>query len=602
MRNHRRGLTGLFGLALAGAIVVSLLLGSASASAAPCFFFFRFCPPSTPTTTTTTSNNTTSASSSTVTSTSTTSVTASQTTTPSPVSPDPTSSGMPTLTEIPAGSGTHGYPYNAVPQTPTVAGAPFYNLSALGYVENEYLMSGGATEYSESSPWGSDGDWGVSVAQRDVPYTTNLIVRYPTNPAKFNGTVVIEWLNDTTGGDQDPSWAEIYNTVLADGYAYIGVTAQQPGMEDLAAWDPARYGSLGDTNDGQSYDIFTQAAQVARDDSATLLGGLNVKKVIGVGDSQSAIRMDTYINAINPLHHAFDGFLTIGRAVVAAPIGAGLVDLTPFPAKIRTDNTTPLIQLNSQGDILELDAGAARQPDSNTLRTWELAGASHIDSHEAEYEIETIATENPTLPVPACVSGTPISGTGTVLDGINQTNNMPLFEVEDAALVALNNWITNGTPPPHSPQIATTSLFGLFDIPQTNQYGIANGGIQLPEAQVPTEDYGVANFAKGDTSTNNPITLLSELEGFLSAAETGSLSQPGARTAGLCLLSGYFTDLSNSALTALYPTPASYASKYAAAANADVAAGFITPSDAQTAIGFADADIGPLQEPPVLIP
>ena len=583
MTHRRSTVTRIVGSAF-GAAIASMLLFSGSASAAPCFGFF--CR----TTTTTTTHTSTSSS------------TTSTTTVSSTTTTDPPPAGLPTITEIPPGSGSHGYPYDAVPQTPATAGAPFINLSAVGYAEREFLMSGSDNIYKQSGNWGSDGNWAVSVAQSHVPYTTRLLVRYPTDPAKFNGTVIVEWLNDTTGGDQDPSWAEIYNEAISQGYAYIGVTAQTPGMADLATWDPARYGTLGDTNDGQSYDIYTQAAQVARADSATLFNGLVPKKVIGTGDSQSAIRMDTYVNAINPLAHAFDGFLAIGRAVVAAPLGAGLVSLSPFPAKIRTDNTTPFIQLNTQGDVLELDAGVARQPDNNDLRTWELTGASHIDSHEAEYEIETIARENPTLPVPACAFGTPISGTNTPLDGVNQTNNMPLFEVEDAALTALDNWVTNGTPPPHSPQIATTSLFGLFDIPQTNQYGVANGGIRLPEAQVPTENYSVLNFATVSASTLNPITLLSELEGFLSAAQTGSISDPNARIAGLCLLSGYFTNLGNSTLSALYPTPAIYAAKYAAAANADVAAGFMTPADAANAIAIANADVGPLQQPPVTIP
>ena len=168
------------------------------------------------------------------------------------------------MTEIPAGSGTHGYPYDAVPQTPTVPGAPFINLSEVGYAEREFTMSGGATIYRQSGFWSSNGKWGVSPSQTNVPYTTRLLVRYPTNPAKFNGTVVFEWLNDTTGGDQDPVWAQLYNQLISKGYAYVGVTAQRPGMKDLATWDPARYGTLGDSNDGESYEIFTQAAKPSR--------------------------------------------------------------------------------------------------------------------------------------------------------------------------------------------------------------------------------------------------------------------------------------------------------------------------------------------------
>ncbi len=599
MTNRRRSLTGLFGLAVAGAIFASMLFGAASASAEPCFFFFRFCPPQTTTTTT----STTSASSSTVTSTSTTSVTATQTATSSPVSPAPTSSGLPKLTQIPAGSGRHGFPYSAVPQAPTVPGAPFYNLSALGYVENEYLMSGGATEYRQSSPWGSDGNWGVSVSQRDVPYTTNLIVRYPTDPAKFNGTVVIEWLNVVTGGDQDPIWASIANEALNDGYAYIGVTPQNVGMGDLKTWDPARYGSLGDSSDLQSYDIYTQAAEVARADTAGLLGGLTVKRVIGAGDSESAFRVDTYVNAIQPVTHAFDGFLAVGRAVDAAPLGDGLIAASPFGARIRTNNSVPMIQFNTQGDVVDLDAAAARQPDNANLRTWELAGASHIDAHEAEYELETINRDSPTVLAPACVYGTPVEGTGTALDGINQTNNMPLFEVEDAALADLQNWLVNGVPAPHQPSsLSATSLFGLYYIPRTNQYGIAGGGIQMPDAQVPSEDYSVVNVSSGTLSGLNPFSILSELESSLTTLQTGGITNATVRALGLCLLSGYFTDLGNSTLRSLYPTVSAYATRFAAAANAEVAAGFMTPADAATAIAAAQAGQGPLQQPPEIVP
>ena len=117
---------------------------------------------------------------------------------------------LPTIAEIPPGSGIHGYPYDAVPTTPSFAGAPTINLASYGYVEQEFTMSGTTNIYRESGIWGPDGKWNVSVAQSGVPYTTRLLVRYPTNPAKFNGTVVVEWLNDTTGGDQDPVWSEIY--------------------------------------------------------------------------------------------------------------------------------------------------------------------------------------------------------------------------------------------------------------------------------------------------------------------------------------------------------------------------------------------------------
>ena len=498
----------------------------------------------------------------------------------------------PTLVEIPAGSGEHGHPYDAVPTTPIIPQAPVIDLNALGYVEREFEMSGGATVYQQNGFWDSNGDWSVSVANENVPYTTRLLVRYPTDPTKFNGTVVFEWLNDTTGGDQDPVWSEIYPQVLSDGYAYVGVTAQAAGMSDLAVWDPVRYGSLGSSNDGQSYDIFTQAAQAVMANSATLLGGLTPRRLIGAGDSQSAFRIVTYVNAIQPVTHAFNGFLAIGRAAVAAPIGNGLISTSPLPALIRTDNSAPFIQLNTEGDIVELGAGLSRQADDNYLRTWELAGASHIDAHEATYELATLARDQSTVPIPMCQFGTPIEGTGTVLDGVNQTNNMPLWEVEDAALVALDRWLSQGAQPPHSPLISTTTFFFVFDVVQRDQYGNALGGIRLPDIQTPIESYSPINFSQlsPNSLSINPAALLSLVQSTLTTLfVTGSISNTQVRSEGLCLLSGFFLDFGSSTLSRLYPTHASYVSKFTAAANAAVSAGFLTPAESDAAIAAAEA-------------
>ena len=514
---------------------------------------------------------------------------------------------QPTLTEIPPTSGVHGYPYDAVPPPSGVPGEPKLNttfMNSYDYVEREFKMSGTTNVYRDNGIWGSNGDWGISVSQSNVPYTTRLLVRYPANPAKFNGTVIFEWTNVTTGGDQDPVWSEMGEEAVRQGYAWVGVTAQKAGMEDLVRWDSERYAGLGDSNDGQSYSIFTQAAEAVKADSATLLGGLTPKKLVGTGDSQSAFRVDTYVNAFQPITDAFNGFIAIGRAVTAAPLGNGLIATSPFPADIRTNNTAPFIQLNTQGDIVELDAAAARQSDNTDLRTWELPGASHIDAHEGSYELETIAREEPTLAVPQCIFGTPIEGTGTALDGVNQTDNMPLFYVEEAALTDMQNWLVNGVAAPHEPsQISTTPVFfGLYDLVNSNKYGVGNGGIRMPDTEVPTEDYSVINFVKPSEESLNSITLFEELKGAFEAAETGSISNNGLRSAGLCLLSGYFTDLSSSTLKSLYPTTASYAAKIKAQVDTVEADGFMTPDGAAEAIANAEAGIGPLQQPPLMVP
>jgi hypothetical protein len=484
---------------------------------------------------------------------------------------------LPTVTEVPPGSGEHGYPYDAVPPTPIVAGAPFINLAERGYAEREFLMSGTANVYRQNGTWGSNGKWNVSVSQPNVPYTTRLLVRYPTNPAKFNGTVVVEWLNDTTGGDQDPVWSEIYNQALNQGYAYIGVTAQATGVKDLKTWDAKRYGSLSSSTDGQAYDIFTQAAQAAVANYPTLLGGLKPKALIGAGDSQSAFRVDTYVNAFQPLAKAYSGFLAIGRYVGASPLAGGLISTSPSPAYVRTDNTAPFIQLNTEGDLEELLASYVRQSDNNDLRTWELAGASHIDEHEAEYELATIARESPTLTPTKCEFGI-VSNIG-----LHEADNMPVWEAENAALADLQKWLTRGIAAPHGAQISTNPFW--FNTIFRDQYGNALGGTRLPDIQAPTESYSAINVVEPETTLN--LNALREI--FESATSESSEIPAGLRSAGLCLLSGFATPFSNSTLQRLYPTHANYVSKYTAAAKESLAAGFLTAEDYATAVAAAQA-------------
>jgi len=509
---------------------------------------------------------------------------------PPPAPPEPAE--LPTISEITPGSGLHGHPYDAVPATPIIPGAPFIDLDAEGYVEREFEMSGGATVYRQSGTWGSNGRWGVAVSQTDVPYTTRLLVRYPTDPAKFNGTVVFEWLNITTGGDQDPVWSLTYEELLREGYAYVGVSPQTSAMDFLHTWDPVRYAALGSSNDGQSYDIFTQAARVVREDSATVLGGLTPLHLIGTGDSQSAFRIVTYANAIQPVSHAFDGLMPIGRAGPPAPIGNGLIATSPLGAQIRTDSTTPVLQTVTEGDILELAASLARQSDNSNLRTWELAGAAHIDGHEATYELATIARDVPDVPVPECAFGTPITGTGTDLDGVNQVNDMPLYEVVSAAVAAMHRWLDQGVAPPHSPRIETATFFFFFDVILRDQYGNARGGIRLPEIEAPTQVYSPINVADPnvDVFDLNPLEIFGLLQDVLTTlTTTARIDDPVVREAGLCLLSGFFLDFDPATLDRLYSSHADYVAEYTAAAQAARNAGFLTQADYEASIARAQA-------------
>src|SRR6185436_1636603 len=91
-------------------------------------------------------------------------------------------------------------------------------------------------------------------------------------------------------------------------------------------------------SDDYSYDILTQGGlAVGRDrlrQPVDPMGGLNVQRVVAQGGSQSAGRLGTYVNAIQPLSRAFDGFILqiyFGSGS-ALEVGDTVVNINAAPA------------------------------------------------------------------------------------------------------------------------------------------------------------------------------------------------------------------------------------------------------------------------------
>lgn len=98
-----------------------------------------------------------------------------------------------------------------------------------------------------------------------------MLVRKPADPSKFNGIVIVEWLNVTAGVDLAPDYGYAREELLRDGFIWVGVSAQSvsvnggfpPGF-GLKSYDPVRYGPLVHPGDSYCYDIYSQAAQAIR--------------------------------------------------------------------------------------------------------------------------------------------------------------------------------------------------------------------------------------------------------------------------------------------------------------------------------------------------
>ena len=107
------------------------------------------------------------------------------------------------------------------------------SFQAADYTEEEYFFSGAATAFERdptAPAWDSTGTWTARPSTTIAPaaYESRMLVRRPTDPTKFNGYVVVEWLNVTASIDLAPDYGYFQTELLRDGFIWVGVSAQFP--------------------------------------------------------------------------------------------------------------------------------------------------------------------------------------------------------------------------------------------------------------------------------------------------------------------------------------------------------------------------------------
>jgi hypothetical protein len=416
-----------------------------------------------------------------------------------------------------------------LPDTP-----PDPSLAGHGYEQHEFFLDGVAHAYAPVGTLGEDGRWTAHpVPASAATFRTRLLVRRPIDPRHFSGTVLVEWMNVSAGSDIDPTYGALNAALLRHGDAFVGVSAQKVGIDALRNANPARYGTLHTPGDDYSYDIFSQAAAAVRGAIGVApLQGLHPIRVLATGESQSAFRMVTYINAIEPSTHAYDGFLVYSRGGGAASLSAGTT--MPSPVLFRTDQHVPVIDVQTETDVVGLGSAKARQPDNPWFRLWEVAGGAHADEH-------TLAR---TFPSPPTAAG------AFCTYRINSANT---WAVVSAGLSWLDRWVRGAATVPHAPRITLGPDPTAADPVVRDSFGNARGGIRLPELEAPT--------ARIDGLANPP-----------------SPTSP-AIFKTFCFLFGRTLPFTATQIAQLYPTHDDYVDAYDRATDRAVGAGFVLPTD-----------------------
>lgn len=435
----------------------------------------------------------------------------------------------------PVTGGKLGYPY----------AASIVDLKPYGYTEAEYFVSGIAHAYQPApgTTLTPDGRWTVAPGNA-APYKTRILVRKP--PAgKFNGTVIVEFMQEYFGTERDTNYRWNAEAILRRGYGWVGVSLHHEGIDDptpprtftyggislttgrtLARWDPERYGSLSVPSSDLSYDILSQVGRAIGPRRPTVavdpFQGLKVRKLIAVGDTIAAQRLAIYINAVQPRDHVFDGFVLKDLTPSDLKLAKGVP--TPTRQPLRKDVTAPVIVVETTTGLMNL----GRQPEGPKLRFWEPAGSSHTTgpymARVGKANLRDLGQDTGPCPVAA--------------------NTFPMQYISSAAIVAVDIWTRTGRPAPSFPQIPVIGEGDKRTTP-VDAYGNSLGGIRTPWVDVPVARYDWRGDCAGGSGRTYPFA----------AAQ----------------------------LHSLYGAPATYRLKFDAAAAAAERHGVLLPEDAETA-------------------
>jgi hypothetical protein len=454
-----------------------------------------------------------------------------------------------------------------------------FDIGTLGYVAEEFFVSGTASSYTPTTELGPDGRWDVTPSGT-TEYTTRIVVLTPADGAQcpdFNGTVLVEWLNVSGGIDAPAVWMMAHREILRAGYAYVAVSAQRVGVEggasllgadmSLKTQHPVRYAPLRHPGDQFSYDIFSQIGELVRhagdDSSQGVLGDLRAQHVVAVGESQSAMFLTTYVNAVDPLARSYDGFLVHSRFAPAAPLDGSSIfaesqAASPEAVAFRADLRVPLVAVITETDLFGGPRHGyyfARQPDNERLRVWEIPGAAHADN----YTIQVAPIDSGSAPLDAIVAAYAPTDLlmGQQLE--HYINFAPQHHyVVQAALAVLHTWVRTGEPAPAGSPIGVHESDQARPVLDSN--GLARGGVRTPWVDVPI-------------------------------AQTSGFGDPdGAPESVMAMIFGCGEPFDAATLRRLYPGGVEqYLDSFTAALDEAIGSGFILPADRAEILQLAAA-------------
>ncbi len=406
---------------------------------------------------------------------------------------------------------------------PFQAAARRCHFDEIGYVEEEYFMSGTANVYTEVN---RDHEVGVQIP--DAPYTTRLLVRRPKDIRKFSGNIVVEILNSTAMLDIDRMWVNLWKYLTRNGDIYIGITSKGHVVDALKRFDSERYAEINWNNpdttrkkpdyeilpfleqyeSGLYWDMQNDLARLLRtEDALNPIREYGKARLYLLGWSQSTTYIARTLRSFaerpefgegEPL---FDGYLSAGgdsslapiNAYEEQPVGERIFEAGVRPARGILMSRWPLIEINTDSENRGASWGEDHDEPDYRFRSYQIAGTSH----DAWYNMTDYYDEQ--LYRDTVTAGTPLEFEGCEGEPLNT----PYEYVFQAALRNLYLWVREEIPAPHAPRVETIRAaqntfdpairsemygHGKYDN-KKDLFGNTKGGIRLGNIEYPLGTY-----------------------------------------------------------------------------------------------------------------
>lgn len=294
-------------------------------------------------------------------------------------------------------------------------------------------------------------EYTISGTAAGKPYDTRMVIRRPADDARFSGLVIAEAMHPV-----GRAHAFQFNSVYIMASGHIAVEVSTRGVEQLAAFNPDRYGGHRLEGD-QINEILAQAGALIKSGTSPI-ADLNPRKMVLWGTSASSRILTDYLPAhavfkTAEMENIYDGFMPTSNGSDIEPVDV------------------PMIQVPTQHEFRNM-ATAAQDGDApgEQFRVYEFPGMGHL-----------MARHNTRLGPGSCV---------------RPLTRFPLEPYMSVALHHLLEWVDRGIAPPMADRVLidrnTANDGSLMAL---DPHGNPMGGIRSPYVDVPAATYIAGNEA-----------------------------------------------------------------------------------------------------------